>query len=176
MIRLLPVLAAAALVACAAPDATPRRAETSVEAACRAEAERVMRERSRANRDRLDDFENRLGTRSFEAQQIRALGHIIRNGHLYKGAKPVHWCLDCRSSLAEAEVEYEDKTSPSIDVEFRVHDTADRGPSLASERVEESAQCLFVGHVDGRDVHAGTKGLEAPAWLENPQVIEPAFA
>ncbi len=61
----------------------------------------------------------------FEAQQIRALGHIIRNGHLYKGAKPVHWCLDCRSSLAEAEVEYEDKTSPSIDVEFRVHDTAD---------------------------------------------------
>ena len=46
----------------------------------------------------------------FEAQQIRALGQIIRNGHLYKGAKPVHWCLDCRSSLAEAEVEYEDKT------------------------------------------------------------------
>ena len=47
----------------------------------------------------------------FEGQQIRALGHIIRNGHLYKGAKPVHWCLDCRSALAEAEVEYEDKTS-----------------------------------------------------------------
>ncbi len=61
----------------------------------------------------------------FEAQQIRALGHIIRNGHLYKGAKPVYWCLDCRSSLAEAEVEYEDKTSPSVDVEFRVVDTAD---------------------------------------------------
>ena len=56
----------------------------------------------------------------FEAQQIRALGNIIRNGHFYKGAKPVYWCLDCRSSLAEAEVEYEDKTSPAIDVEFRV--------------------------------------------------------
>jgi isoleucyl-tRNA synthetase len=61
----------------------------------------------------------------FEAQQIRALGHIIRNGHFYKGAKPVYWCLDCRSSLAEAEVEYEDKTSPAVDVEFRVVDPAD---------------------------------------------------
>ncbi len=58
----------------------------------------------------------------FEAQQIRALGKIIANGHLYKGAKPVHWCLDCRSALAEAEVEYEDKTSPAIDVAFRVAD------------------------------------------------------
>ena len=61
----------------------------------------------------------------FEAQQIRALGHIIRNGHLYKGAKPVHWCLDCRSALAEAEVEYEDKTSPAVDVEFRVVDNGE---------------------------------------------------
>ncbi len=61
----------------------------------------------------------------FEAQQVRALGKIIRNGHLYKGAKPVYWCLDCRSSLAEAEVEYEDKNSSAIDVAFRVVDPAD---------------------------------------------------
>ena len=61
----------------------------------------------------------------YEGQQIRALGHIIRNGHLYKGAKPVYWCLDCRSSLAEAEVEYEDKTSPAVDVAFRVVDPAE---------------------------------------------------
>ncbi|HEX2791736.1 MAG TPA: isoleucine--tRNA ligase [Steroidobacteraceae bacterium] len=61
----------------------------------------------------------------YEAQQIRALGKIIANGHLYRGAKPVHWCLDCRSALAEAEVEYEDKTSRSIDVAFRVVDIAD---------------------------------------------------
>jgi isoleucyl-tRNA synthetase len=61
----------------------------------------------------------------YEAQQIRALGKIIRNGHLYRGAKPVHWCIDCRSALAEAEVEYEDKTSRSIDVAFRVADVAD---------------------------------------------------
>jgi isoleucyl-tRNA synthetase len=61
----------------------------------------------------------------YEAQQIRAVGKIIRNGHLYRGAKPVHWCLDCRSALAEAEVEYEDKTSTAIDVAFRVVDVAD---------------------------------------------------
>jgi isoleucyl-tRNA synthetase len=61
----------------------------------------------------------------FEANQIRALGKVIANGHLYIGAKPVYWCLDCRSALAEAEVEYEDKTSPAIDVAFRVDDLAD---------------------------------------------------
>jgi isoleucyl-tRNA synthetase len=61
----------------------------------------------------------------YEAQQIRALAQIIRNGHLYRGAKPVHWCLDCRSALAEAEVEYEDRTSTAIDVAFHVVDTAD---------------------------------------------------
>ena len=61
----------------------------------------------------------------YEAQQIRALGKIIANGHLYRGLKPVHWCLDCRSALAEAEVEYEDRTSTAIDVAFRVADKAD---------------------------------------------------
>ena len=54
----------------------------------------------------------------FEADIIRALGRIIANGHLTKGYKPVHWCTDCGSALAEAEVEYEDKTSPAIDVRF----------------------------------------------------------
>ncbi len=62
---------------------------------------------------------------AYEAQQIRAVGKIIHNGHLYRGAKPVHWCLDCRSALAEAEVEYEEKTSVAIDVAFRVVDVAD---------------------------------------------------
>lgn len=57
-----------------------------------------------------------------EANIIRALGKIIGNGHLHKGAKPVHWCVDCRSALAEAEVEYYDKTSPSIDVAFHAVD------------------------------------------------------
>ncbi|MEW5786314.1 MAG: isoleucine--tRNA ligase [Pseudomonadota bacterium] len=61
----------------------------------------------------------------FEADIIRELGKIQANGHLYLGAKPVHWCVDCGSALAEAEVEYEDKTSPAIDVAFPVADCAD---------------------------------------------------
>ncbi|MFI4909053.1 MAG: isoleucine--tRNA ligase [Steroidobacterales bacterium] len=61
----------------------------------------------------------------YEAQQLRAFGRIIENGHLYKGVKPVHWCLDCRSALAEAEVEYEERTSPAVDVAFRVTDLRD---------------------------------------------------
>ena len=61
----------------------------------------------------------------FEAEQLRAFSLIIKNGHLYKGFKPVHWCLNCRSALAEAEVEYEDTTSPSIFVRFVVADAHD---------------------------------------------------
>ncbi len=61
----------------------------------------------------------------FEAEQLRAFALIIKNGHVYKGYKPVHWCLNCRSALAEAEVEYEDKTSPSVYVRFEVVDPAD---------------------------------------------------
>jgi isoleucyl-tRNA synthetase len=61
----------------------------------------------------------------FEAEQLRAFSLIIKNGHLYKGFKPVHWCLNCRSALAEAEVEYEDKTSPSVYVRFDVVDRTD---------------------------------------------------
>ncbi|MFM1887114.1 MAG: isoleucine-tRNA ligase [Pseudomonadota bacterium] len=78
----------------------------------------------------------------FEAQQIRSLGRIIQNGHLVKGAKPVHWCLDCRSALAEAEVEYEDKTSPAIDVAFRVADAADftARAGIALPRSADAAQ------------------------------------
>src|SRR6202045_1639842 len=64
-------------------------------------------------------------TPRFEAKQLRAFAIIIKNGHVYKGYKPVHWCLNCRSALAEAEVEYEDKTSPSVYVRFEVVDRTD---------------------------------------------------
>ena len=60
----------------------------------------------------------------FEADIIRALGKIIQRGHLHKGYKPVHWCSDCGSALAEAEVEYAERTSPAIDVRFEVADEA----------------------------------------------------
>src|SRR5271170_2004903 len=73
----------------------------------------------------------------FEAEQLRAFALIIKNGHVYKGVKPVHWCLNCRSALAEAEVEYEDKTSPSIYVRFPVAVPADLAQRFGIEAGEE---------------------------------------
>ena len=53
-----------------------------------------------------------------EANTVRSLAKIYANGFLYQGSKPVHWCIECGSALAEAEVEYEDKTSEVVDVTF----------------------------------------------------------
>ena len=71
---------------------------------------------------------------AYEADIVRALAQIVENGHLLQGAKPVHWCFDCRSALAEAEIEYEPKVSPAIDVTFEIVDTlpADLGYELAA--------------------------------------------
>lgn len=73
------------------------------------------------------DWEKPYLTMAFdtEANILRALGKIIENGHLDRGYKPVHWCMDCGSSLAEAEVEYEDKTSDAIDVRFAAVDQSE---------------------------------------------------
>jgi isoleucyl-tRNA synthetase len=67
------------------------------------------------------DWDNPYLTMNFdtEANIIRALGKIAKNGHIEQGFKPVHWCTDCGSALAEAEVEYKDKESPAIDVAFK---------------------------------------------------------
>ncbi|WP_410498217.1 isoleucine--tRNA ligase [Chitinibacter sp. S2-10] len=74
----------------------------------------------------LGDWENPYLTMNFktEADIVRTLGKIHDNGYLVKGQKPVHWCVDCGSALAEAEVEYEDKVSAAIDVGFQVVDSA----------------------------------------------------
>jgi isoleucyl-tRNA synthetase len=61
----------------------------------------------------------------YEANEIRALAEIIEGGHLEQGAKPVNWCFDCGSALAEAEIEYLDKTSPAIDVLFEAVEPAE---------------------------------------------------
>ncbi|MCL4780840.1 MAG: isoleucine--tRNA ligase [Gammaproteobacteria bacterium] len=75
----------------------------------------------------LGDWERPYLTldRRFEAEQIRGFARIVANGHLHRGYKPVHWCLDCRSALAEAEVEYMDKGSTAIDVGFAVLDSGE---------------------------------------------------
>ncbi|MGH8044313.1 MAG: isoleucine--tRNA ligase, partial [Stenotrophomonas sp.] len=72
------------------------------------------------------DWDNPYKTLSFdfEANEIRALSKIFANGHIVRGAKPVHWCFDCGSALAEAEIEYQDKTSPAIDVAYVARDSA----------------------------------------------------
>ena len=94
--------------------------------ACRTYASKQV-DRQRVDFKRLGvvgDWENPYLTMDFsnEANIIRALGRIVDNGHVHKGYKPVHWCTDCRSALAEAEVEYRDKESFTIDVRFEVMD------------------------------------------------------
>ena len=81
------------------------------------------------------DWDNPYLTMDFktEADIMRALGEIYSNGYLYQGSKPVHWCVDCGSALAEAEVEYEDVNSPAIDVGFKVVDNAALGKAFGVE-------------------------------------------
>ena len=97
--------------------------------ACRDYA-RVQIERQREDFKRLGvvgDWDKPYLTMDFgfEADIIRALGRILAAGHVTRGHKPVHWCIDCGSALAEAEVEYADRTSPAIDVRFTVADEAE---------------------------------------------------
>ncbi|MBC3886611.1 isoleucine--tRNA ligase [Undibacterium griseum] len=68
----------------------------------------------------LGEWDNPYKTMNFsnEADEIRALGQLLDKGYVYRGLKPVNWCFDCGSALAEAEVEYENKRDPSIDVGF----------------------------------------------------------
>ena len=91
---------------------------------------------------------------AYEAEQLRAFARIFANGHVYKGFKPVHWCLDCGSALAEAEVEYADKTSPAIDVRFAVVD-------------EEALLGAFGG--DARNNLEGP--LSLPIWTTTPWTL-----
>ena len=99
----------------------------------------------------------------YQAAIVRALGRFVEQGLVYKGKKPVHWCIHCRTALAEAEVEYEDHTSPSIYVEFplapssqsdlvaRVPALAGReclGPHLDDDTVDDSVEpgrCVSPG-------------------------------
>lgn len=82
----------------------------------------------------LGDWDHPYLTMAFntEADIMRALGDIYQNGYLYQGSKPVHWCVDCGSALAEAEVEYEDVNSPAIDVGFKVVDNAALGQAFGA--------------------------------------------
>lgn len=112
--------------------------------ACRAYAERFV-DIQRGQFKRLGvmgDWASPYLTMDFRYQAaiVRALGRFVERGWVYKGKKPVHWCIHCRTALAEAEVEYEDHTSPSIYVEFPLSEEgrgelATRVPALAGRAV-----------------------------------------
>ena len=89
----------------------------------------------------LGDWDNPYLTMDFktEADTVRMLGEIYKSGYLYRGAKPVQFCLDCGSSLAEAEVEYKDKISPAIDVAYPFKDTAALAAAFGLAGIEGKA-------------------------------------
>ncbi|UAA39991.1 isoleucine--tRNA ligase [Paraneptunicella aestuarii] len=89
-----------------------------------------------------------------EADIIRMLGKITESGHLEKGFKPVHWCTDCGSALAEAEVEYKDKTSPAIDVAF---------PAVDEYELVQSFK-----HPEG---HTGEGHVSVVIWTTTPWTL-----
>lgn len=104
----------------------------------------------------LGDWQNPYLTMdfAFEADIVRSLGKITQKGHMAAGAKPVHWCTDCGSALAEAEVEYEDKHSPAIDVRFKV--------------VDEAAFMNLCHHAPA---HEGQGDLSVVIWTTTPWTL-----
>ncbi len=96
----------------------------------------------------LGEWDNPYKTMNFsnEADEIRALGTILDKGYVYRGLKPVNWCFDCGSALAEAEVEYQDKRDPSIDVGFAFveQDKIARAFGLASLPTEKGYAVIWT--------------------------------
>ena len=104
----------------------------------------------------MADWENPYLTKDFkfEANEIRSLAKIIDNGHLVKGTKPVYWSVGGRSALAEAEVEYENKRSKSIDVRFKV--------------VDEEQFFKRCHHIED---HTGEGPLSVVIWTTTPWTL-----
>jgi isoleucyl-tRNA synthetase len=94
----------------------------------------------------LGDWDNPYLTINFktEANIVRALAKIYDKGLLYQGNKPVHWCTDCASALAEAEVEYEDKPSPAIDVQFDCINTKDIENIFSIKEVDKASAIIWT--------------------------------
>lgn len=94
------------------------------------------------------DWDNPYLTMDFktEADTVRSLAKIVESGHLYHGLMPVYWCPACASALAEAEVEYQDKVSPAIDVKFNVADAADfaQRVGLAADQLNSPALVIWT--------------------------------
>jgi len=107
----------------------------------------------------IGDWDNPYKTLDFrfEANEIRALAKIVANGHLTRGVKPVHWCFDCGSALAEAEIEYADKVSPAVDVAYAARDMQ------------------AVAKAFGVDVPADVE-IALPIWTTTPWTLPASLA
>ena len=92
------------------------------------------------------DWQNPYLTMDFatEANIVRSLAKIVESGHLYHGLMPVYWCPACASALAEAEVEYQDKMSPAIDVKFNVVDLQDFATRIELDVAQLSAPAVVI--------------------------------
>jgi isoleucyl-tRNA synthetase len=126
---------------------------------CRAYAsEQIVRQKKDFERlGVIADWDHPYTTMSFgnEADEIRALGKVLEKGYLYRGLKPVNWCFDCGSALAEAEVEYEDRVDVAIDVGFPLVDAAERA---------KLAQAFGLARVP-------EGSIEAVIWTTTPWTI-----
>lgn len=120
-----------------------RKAELSI-VEIRREARRLAEYYMRAQSEEFQrlgvfgDFERPYYTMDprYQADIVRVLGKFLERGSVYKGLRAVHWCFHCQTALAEAEIEYEERTSPSIYVKFPLDsDPADIAPALAGKRV-----------------------------------------
>ena len=107
----------------------------------------------------LGDWANPYRTMDFryEADMLRALAKIVERGHLARGVKPVHWCFDCGSALAEAEIEYQDKRSPAVDVAYR------------ARQPQALASAFGLAIDDGTDI-------AVPIWTTTPWTLPASLA
>src|SRR5690606_36330159 len=107
----------------------------------------------------LGDWDNPYRRMDFryEADMLRALARIFERGHVNRGFKQVHWCFDCQSALAEAEIEYADRTSPAVDVAYLAQDAA----ALAA--------------AFGATVDEGTQ-VAVPIWTTTPWTLPASVA
>ncbi|HET6588509.1 MAG TPA: class I tRNA ligase family protein, partial [Oleiagrimonas sp.] len=106
----------------------------------------------------LGDWEHPYRTldKKYEADMLRALARIVENDHVMRGFKPVHWCFDCGSALAEAEIEYQDKRSPAIDVAY--------------DAIDAKALATLFG------VDAGDAIVAVPIWTTTPWTLPASVA
>ena len=83
-------------------------------------------------------------SKSYEAAIVKSFGNLVGKGFIYKDLKPVNWCAACETALAEAEVEYEDKSSPSVYVKFALNDSAASKDFLKKYAIRSANDIFFV--------------------------------